>query len=66
MGKPEGLGQAQHLDAVAQQIEGAHVIKLAPNPLQQRGFRLGTVVFLQHLPGIGLGLLHPGDQIRRV
>ncbi len=34
--------------------------------LQQGGFRLGAVVFLQHLPGLGLGLLHPGDQIRRV
>jgi hypothetical protein len=33
---------------------------------QQRCFRLGTVVLLQHLPGLGLGLLHPGDQIRRV
>ncbi|GDX75067.1 hypothetical protein LBMAG41_01430 [Cyanobium sp.] len=24
------------------------------------------MVLLQHLPGLGLGLLHPGDQIRRV
>ncbi len=24
------------------------------------------MVLLQHLPGVGMGLLHPGDQIRRV
>ena len=24
------------------------------------------MVFLEHLPGLGLGVLHPGDQIRRV
>ena len=66
LGELEGLGQAEHLHAVAQQIEGAELIKLAPHPLQQRGAGLGAVIFLQHLPGIGLGLLHPGDQIGRV
>jgi hypothetical protein len=47
-------------------IEAADLIKLSPHPLQQRGAGLGAVVYLQQLPGSGLGFLHPGDQIGRV
>ncbi len=60
----EGLGQAEHFHTLAEQIEGAELIELAPYPLQQGVGRLGAVVFLQHLPGFWLGVLHPGDQIR--
>jgi hypothetical protein len=51
---------------VAQQIEGAHLVELLAHPLQQGGFRLAAMVVLEHLPGVGLGLLHPCDQIGRV
>ena len=51
---------------MAEQIEGAHLVELLAHPLQQGGFRLTAVVFLQHLPGVGLGVLHHGDQIGRV
>ena len=59
----EGLGQAKHLHAVAEQIEGPELIELPPHPLQQGWLRLGAVVLQQHLPGFRLGLLHPGDQV---
>jgi hypothetical protein len=51
---------------MAKQIEAADLVELLAHPLQQGGFRLAAMVFLQHLPGVGLGLLHPGDQIGRV
>ena len=51
---------------MAEQIEGAGLIELLAHALQQGGFRLGAMVFLQHLPCLRLGLLHPGDQIGRV
>jgi hypothetical protein len=66
LGEFESLWQPQHLHALAKQIEAADLIELLPHPLQQRCFRLGTVVLLQHLQGLGLGLLHPGDQVRRI
>lgn len=62
----EGLGQPEHLHAVAEQIEGAPLVELLAHALQQGGLGFAAVVFLQHLPVVGLGLLHPGDQIGRV
>ena len=66
LGELECLGQTEYLHAVAEQIKGAHLIKLLAHALQQGGFRFAAVVFLQHLPCLRLGLLHPGDQIGRV
>ena len=51
---------------MAQHIHGAELIELAAQALEQGGLGFGAVVLLEHLPGIGLGLLHPGDQIGRI
>ncbi len=59
------LAQADHLDAVSQDIEGAAIIQGFPQAIQQNRFSGGSVVFAQDIPGFRLSRLDPGHDIRR-
>jgi len=67
-GRPE-LGQlqrpleAEQVDAVAEHVEGAALIELGPQAVQQGVGGAAAMVLLQSFPGFRLALLDPGQQI---
>ena len=48
-----------------QHVQRSARLKLVTHPVQQRVGRVHAVVLGDRLPGLGLGLLHPLQQIRR-
>ena len=64
-GQLQRLLEAQHLDAVAQHIQGAALVELIAQAGQERLTGLGAVVLGQDFPGFRLRRLHPGQHIGR-
>ena len=65
LGQHNGLAQPDQFDAVAQHIEGAAIIELLADAIQQDDLGTCSVILGERLPGGWLRRLHPRSKIRR-
>ena len=66
LGEVETFAQAHHLQAVAQHVQRAPVVKGFAQALQHHGFGTGAVQLGQLVPCVGLGGLQPRHEVGRV
>lgn len=59
------LAQAHHIDAVAEHVEGAALVELGADAIQEGSLGGRTLLLHQSLPGLRLGFLDPGEKVRR-
>src|SRR5258706_857001 len=65
LGQCDGLAESDQFHALTQHIEGAPIIELLADAVEQHTLRTSTVVLGERLPPHGLRRLHPREQIRR-
>jgi hypothetical protein len=65
LGELERAFKTQQLNAVAQHVQGAALVELVAQAGKQRLSSLGAVVLGEHLPGLRLRRLHPGQHVGR-
>ncbi len=63
LGQLDRVLHAHQLDAVAQDIEGAALVELGSEAVEERLFGLAPVVLRERLPGLRLSGLHPGCDV---
>jgi hypothetical protein len=59
------LAQTHHIDAVAEHVEGAALVELGADAIQEGSLGGRTLLLHQSLPGLRLGFLDPGEKVRR-
>ena len=59
----DGPPQPHHVEPLPQQVERALLVERRAQPIRQRRCSGRAVCLRQRIPGVGLGCLHPGDQV---